>query len=431
MTATLAREIVCTRFNPSYTLNGTSGSNVFIRDGRWLIQTAQGALTRHLQPYFDTAQRIAASFSDADRLEIHKAGVKLAGGHLRSQLRYRAAERDLAADDPTVLAITRNSNSMDIALLVADLVPLLEAYNLAVGGNDALPRRELADVVLQGVSADPELLLARLDVLGPSTAIEDVFLERRDGSVSRLSSAGSAHLDRLARYRTLIADLAKPLGEDAEAIDATGVDYSPFGLVYGFCADIVSNMTMDCLSSQPSFDLCLEDMFAAGGPAGSKAARAHGWQRQPIRNGGHDRFEHSLEWASQVLTRTRSALRELARRETAPVGRLFVGAESAAAMMPNLPGDIVSAQEHCVTSDLRRALANGETAFPKSQILLDRKEGRFLASVELDGKWFAVSKALLTACVCQGRDAFIANVPEAAIEVLKLTCRDLIVVTSD
>jgi hypothetical protein len=105
---------------------------------------------------------------------------------------------------------------------------------------------------------------------------------------------------------------------------------------------------------------------------------------------------------------------------------LFVSASAAA--MASLPGDIVSAQEHCVTSDLRRAVANGETAFPKSQILLDRKEGRFLASVEVDGKWFAVSKALLTACLCQGKDAFIANVPDAAIDVLKLTCPGLIVV---
>jgi len=105
-------------------------------------------------------------------------------------------------------------------------------------------------------------------------------------------------------------------------------------------------------------------------------------------------------------------------------------AESAADTISNLPGDIASAQEHCITSDLRRALANGETAFPKSQMLLDRKEGRFLASIELDGKWFAVSKALLTACLCQGKDAYIANVPEAAIEILTLTSPELIVVPS-
>ena len=33
-------------------LNATAGANILVRDARWLIQTAQGPLTRHLQPYF-------------------------------------------------------------------------------------------------------------------------------------------------------------------------------------------------------------------------------------------------------------------------------------------------------------------------------------------------------------------------------------------
>ena len=419
------------------TLNATSGSNVFIRDARWLIQTAQGALTRHLQPYFKTAERISSSLGDADRLEVHKAGGKLAGGHLRSQLRYRAAERGLAADDPNVLAITRNSNSMDAALLVADLVPLLEAYKLAVLANDGLRRRELADAILQGVSADPELLLARLDVLGPSTMIEDVFLER-EGSAPRFTSAGSAHVDRLGRYRGLVKELARSLDDDVPTLGESDVDYSPFGIAYGFCADIVSNMAMDSLLSQSSFGVSLEDMFAVGGTPGARTARVRAWQQLPAKDGERERFEHSSEWAGQVLERTRRGLRELARRHAAaeepglPANRLFVVSDScdAASLSRGLPKGIVSAQEHYVTSDLQRALANGGTAFPKSQILLDRKEGRFLASVEVDGKWFAVSKALLTACLCQGKDALIADVPEVAIDTLKLACPELIVVAS-
>jgi hypothetical protein len=83
-----------------------------------------------------------------------------------------------------------------------------------------------------------------------------------------------------------------------------------------------------------------------------------------------------------------------------------------------------------VTSDLPRALASGATAFPKSQIVLDRKEGRFLASAEVDGKWFGVSKVLLTACLCQGRNALVTDVPDPVIEVLRLTCPELLVVVS-
>ena len=109
-------------------LNAGVNGPAFIRDARWLIQTAQGPLTRDVAPYFRVAARIAQSFDAGYRLEAHKAGAVLAGGHLRSQQRYRASETGRAFDDPEVLAVTRNSNSMDVALLVGDLVPLLERY---------------------------------------------------------------------------------------------------------------------------------------------------------------------------------------------------------------------------------------------------------------------------------------------------------------
>src|SRR5204863_7473738 len=151
-------------------LNAAPAADALVRDARWLIQTAQGPLTRRLDPYFRIAERISSSFTTSGRLEIHKAGAVLTGGHLRSQLRLRAAEADRPADDPGVLATTRNSNSMDAALLVRDLVPLLGAYGT---GNDRL---DLADAILQ-VSADPELFLTRLDLLTPSTMIEDLFIQ--------------------------------------------------------------------------------------------------------------------------------------------------------------------------------------------------------------------------------------------------------------
>jgi hypothetical protein len=85
-----------------------------------------------------------------------------------------------------------------------------------------------------------------------------------------------------------------------------------------------------------------------------------------------------------------------------------------------------TAQEHCVTSDVARALATGATAFPKSQILVDRNEARYLASVESGGKWFAISKVLLTACLARGEDAAIADVPPEALALLRLTCPGLV-----
>jgi hypothetical protein len=106
------------------------------------------------------------------------------------------------------------------------------------------------------------------------------------------------------------------------------------------------------------------------------------------------RFEHSTEWAAKIFSRLMTALDARATHGDAlnAAGhhnpRLFVVQEGHT--WDSAPG--IPAQEHCVTSDLKRALATAATAFPRSQVLSDRKEGRFLASAESDDKWFAVSK---------------------------------------
>ena len=173
-------------------LNG-AGTAPLVRDARWLIQIAQGPLTTHLKPYFVIADRVAGSFTDRDRREIHKAGAALAGGHLRSQLRHRSWQTGWAYDDRQVIALTHLSNSMDIALLIRDLVSLLEAYNAACQEPDGNERLELADAILQGLSADPELLLTRLDLLGPLTMIEDLFSARGEDGEMRYTTEGQAH----------------------------------------------------------------------------------------------------------------------------------------------------------------------------------------------------------------------------------------------
>ena len=85
----------------------------WVRDVRWLVQTAQGPLTRHLKPYFVMATRVTSSLSARDRLEVHRAGAVLAGGHLRSQLRHRARETGRLPDDHLLLAMTRSSSAMN------------------------------------------------------------------------------------------------------------------------------------------------------------------------------------------------------------------------------------------------------------------------------------------------------------------------------
>ena len=88
----------------------------------------------------------------------------------------------------------------------------------------------------------------------------------------------------------------------------------------------------------------------------------------------------------------------------------------------------MSGQEHCVTSDLQRALATGATAFPKAQILLDRREARFLAIAEPGGTWFGVSKTVLTALASRERHVCIRDVPRVVADVLRVTCPEVVVI---
>jgi hypothetical protein len=407
-------------------LNEATDPNVFVRDARWLIQTAQGPLTRRLQPYFRIAEQISGSFTDAGRLELHKAGARLTGGHLRSQLRHRAGETGRPMDDPEVLAITRNSNSMDAALLVRDLVPLLEAYEAARAGRDLEQRLDLADAILQGVSADPGLLLTRLDLLTPATMIEDLFIDCGEDGRARYTRLGDEHLRVLGRYRELIASHAASLEEDALTRDPRDRPYSPFGIAYGFCGDLLSNMALGTLRAQPSFGLSLEDIFAGRGNLEDRRACA-------------EHLDHSVEWAELIFAHMTSALHARAARQRElnasdfASAQLFVIPESdsdAPLQERVVPGGVVPAQEHFVTSDLKRALASGATAFPRTQMVADRNEGRFLASAERDGKWFGISKVILTTCTGQGKDALVIGVPPPVIEVLRLTCPGLLQVAS-
>jgi hypothetical protein len=66
------------------------------------------------------------------------------------------------------------------------------------------------------------------------------------------------------------------------------------------------------------------------------------------------------------------------------------------------------------------------TGVPRKHLLADRNEGRFLASVECEGKWFGISKVILSVITSQGQDALVTDVPAAAIEVLRLTCPELV-----
>jgi hypothetical protein len=414
------------------------GAIRLVRDARWLMQTAQGPLTRHVRPYFIKAGNVSTLKNEA-RLEIHRAGAVLAGGHLRSQLRHLSRRTGWAFGDPQLVALTRSSNSMDMALLVRDLVPLLEAYSAACVRQDGNVRLALADAILQGLSADPELLLTRLDLLGPSTMIEDVFVYRSGAGATPYTSMGEVHRECLARYGDLVGRTAPSLRQDSLALDPAHAVYSPLGIVYGFCTDLFSNMVLNTLHSRSSPDLSLEDLFNSRQRLEEKRTQAHEWQHLPKGEGERDPFEHSTEWAAQMFARMADALEARATRPEANASafrksRLYVvprGVDIDSLPGGALPDGIVPAQEHCLTSDVARAGATGATAMPADRLAADRAEGRLLASAQAEGAWFGISKVPLTVCTSQGKDALITDVPPAVIDVLRRACPDLLVVIHD
>jgi hypothetical protein len=379
------------------------------RDARWLIQLAQGPLTRGLAPYFRVAERIAHSFTGVDAIEIHAAGAKLAGGHLRSQVRHRADELDRSAESPEVLAVTRNSNAMDVALLIWDVIPLLDAYGTARTAAGDTTRLALADAILQALSADPELLLTRLDLLAPCTMVETVFVRHADGGAA-LTTTGTTHVARLQRYSALVDDLAASLFEDARALDPARTTYSPLAMVYGFCGDLLANMALAPVRGEPAPDIALEDLFAAGGDAPRKASHA-GLHLDPA-------------WAQETFARTLASLERRAQNRSRANAS---GTRSAQIRLLSADDPApANAQEYCVTSDVTLALGTGATAFPRGQIAVDREEGRFLASADTNGRWFGVSKIVLSERIARGEDAVLKGVPQGVQDILRLTCPVLI-----
>ena len=89
---------------------------------------------------------------------------------------------------------------------------------------------------------------------------------------------------------------------------------------------------------------------------------------------------------------------------------------------------VISALQHCLTSDAARARATGATALPADRLIADRAEGRLLACVHSEGAWFGVSKVPLTLFTSQGKNALMTDVPPAVIDVLRQVCPELLIV---
>ena len=143
-------------------------------------------------------------------------------------------KKAVSLDETSLVLSTRSSNALDFALLIQELVPLLEAYEHAWRSEDDQKRLDLADAICQGISPDPELFLNRVELLGAYSMIEHLFITTdRDGHAV-YTPMGRRHVQLLQEYEARIGRVSKPLHDDCPHFRPVAGAYSPYGSCMGF-----------------------------------------------------------------------------------------------------------------------------------------------------------------------------------------------------
>ena len=403
---------------------------VFVRDARWLIQMAQSPATDDLGAYFEVAEKLE-TLSEDDRIEIHRAGVRMAAGHLRSQIRYHAMTKAVSLDDTGLVLSTRNSNALDFALLIQDLVPLLEAYENAWHRDEGQKRLELADAICQGLSPDPELFLNRVELLGAYSMIEHLFTTADHDGGAVYTPMGRRHVQLLQEYAALIGRVAKPLHDDCPNFRPVSGTYSPYGVLYGFSSDLIEHMALKALQPDAVTHFGLEDVFVGGDTSTDKLAWVSGWRKLPhLKPEVEKLFDYPQQFAEDIFDRIERALRRRVSDGEAnavvQTGRLFIRpaddlqAESKGSLLPDLPVQYIR------SSDRQIVAAHKADFCDEPRLLRDRREGKCVLSYRTPGGWVAITKAILTEVLGEGRDVKIVGLPPVAAGVLTLMCPSLV-----
>jgi len=399
-----------------------------VRDARWLIPLAQSLITDELAPYFEVARQVAETLPEADRLEILKAQVRMLGGHLTSQIRYYCTKDGVPIDEHSVVLRTRTSNALDFALLVQGLVPLLRAYDRALLTGDERMRFDMAGAICQGISADPELFLNRVDLLSAYSMIEHVFIDTdREGHVA-YSPPGQRHVGLLKEYGALIDRLTGRLRDDCPRFRPVDGGCSPYGVIFGIPSGLIELMALKTLQRDAETRFGLEDVFDDGDTGSAKLAWVDGWRKLPHIDREVQRlYDYPQQFAEDIYGRIECELkRHDPNADGLGTGRLYImcgdGPETdpKAAAIPELPA------RYFVSSDRQIVAAHKAAPYDRAQLLHERQEGHFLVSYETPGGWNALRKDLLAEVLGAGRDARIAGLPLDAAQVLRFMCTDLV-----
>jgi hypothetical protein len=368
-----------------------------------------------LAPYLEVAQQVTETLPEADVLEIQKAQVRMLGGHLTSQIRYYCTKDDVSINDHSVLLRTRASNALDFALLVQGLVGLLKAYDRASPRGDERRRLDIAGAILQGISADPELFLNRIDLLSAYSMIEHVFIATDSEGHLVYSPLGERHVQLLKEYRALIDRLRTSLlRDDFPRFRPVDGGCSPYGVIFGLPSHLVEHMALKALEHDAETRFSLEDVFQDdlfddGDTSATKLAWVNGWRKLPhIDREAQRLFEYPQPFAEDIYSRIENELAGDGSR----TGRLYIVSDSKASAIPELPA---------------RYFVSSDRPYDRAQLLAGRREGHFLVSYETPGGWMALKKDLLTEVLGAGCDARIAGLPIDAAQVLRLMSTDLVI----
>jgi hypothetical protein len=410
---------------------------VIVRDARWLIPLAQSLITDELAPYFEVARQVTETLQEADGLEIQKAHVRMLGGHLTSQIRYYCTKDGVSVNEHSVVLRTRTSNALDFALLVQGLVALLKAYDCALQSGDERMRLDMAGAIFQGIAADPELFLNRVDLLSAYSMIEHVFIateakeEAREGHVV-YSPLGQRHVQLLKEYGALIDRLIQSLRDDFPRFRPVDGGFSPYGIIFGLPSHLIEHMALKTLQPDTETRFSLEDVFDDGDTSAAKLAWVNGWRKLPHIDREVQRlYDYPQQFAEDVYDRIESEFR---RRDSnaeacdgSRTGRLYIVSgddpetDSRASAIPELPA------RYFGSSDRQIVAAHKAEPYDPAQLLPWRQEGHFLVSYQTPDGWIALKKDLLTEVLGAGRDARIAGLPLDAAQVLRLMCTDLVI----
>jgi hypothetical protein len=404
---------------------------VLVRDARWLVPMAQSPATDDLGAYFHVAESVVETLPEEDRIEIHNAAVRLAAGHLRSQIRYHSVNRGVSLDEESVVLNTRTSNALDFALLIQDLVPLLDAYERACRNDDRHTRLALADAICQGLSPDPELFLNRVELLGAYSMIEHLFITTDlDGHVV-YTPTGRRHVELFQEYQARIGRVAKSLSDDCSHFKPVAGTYSPFGVLYGFSTNLLEHMALKALQPDAVTRFGVEDVFVSGDASPDKLAWVSGWRKLPhLTPEVAKQFDYPQQFAEEIFNRIEHALRTRVAHDDANVvaqtGRLFIvqeddpQADSTTSLIPDLPAQYIG------SSDMQLVAAHQAVAHDESRLASDRREGKCVVSYKTPGGWVAITKNILTELLATGRDVKIVGLPAVVTDVLMLMCPNLV-----